>query len=307
MRAAVVVMLWIPAVLWLDRTASSSAQTLLGVLTWALLIVLLWRESPLLRAQTLVVIVFATTVEYVFSAWLGIYDYRLDQVPAYVPPGHGLVYLAAAGMGLALASRPSLARLAVAATVVAGAVLAVWGLWRSNDVLGAFWYLCLVGFLAWGRNRLLYVGAFVAVTWLEFLGTTWGVWTWKPRDTILGIVSIGNPPSVAAGGYGWFDLAAVAAAPALLMVWARLRGKQRDHVLVQNAVGAEPACDSTATVSGGAIVGGDFAARFAHDRDESCDVPRVELGLGSDVDGALGHKQVRPEVAVGSHSPAPTE
>jgi hypothetical protein len=36
-------------------------------------------------------------------------------------------------------------------------------------------------------------------------------------------VAIGNPPSGAAGGYGWFDLAAVLAAPALVRAWARLR------------------------------------------------------------------------------------
>ena len=219
------VCLWIPAVLWVDRTASSSTQVLLGVVTWALLVALLVRATPLLRVQVLIVVAFATMVEYVFSGWLGVYEYRLDQVPAYVPPGHGLVYLAALGFAASVGARRQLARVAVAATVVLGALAASWGLWLSPrpDVLGAFWYLCLLGFLVWGRSRLLYVGAFIVVTWLEVLGTAWGVWRWMPRDTILGVVTIGNPPSVAAGGYGWFDLAAVSAAPLLLAWWARAR------------------------------------------------------------------------------------
>ena len=79
-------------------------------------------------------------------------------------------------------------------------------------MLGAFWYLCLVGFLVLGRNRLLYVGAFLVVTYLELLGTTLGTWTWQPYDP-TGLVAMGNPPSGAAGGYGWFDLAAMAFAP----------------------------------------------------------------------------------------------
>ena len=261
MRTSLTVLLWIPLVLGVDRVASAQVQLLLGVLTWALLAALLWKASPLLRAQTLVVVAFATVVEYVFSGWLGVYEYRLGHVPAYVPPGHGLVYLAALGMGAALAARPALARAAVASTVVAAVVLASWGLWWSPrpDMLGAFWCLCLLGFLAWGRNRLLYVGAFVAVTWLELLGTVWGVWTWMPRDTILGIVTIGNPPSVAAGGYGWFDLAAVAAAPVLLAWWAKVgsgsdglraksrpaglgsRAQQPDDLVVEQPVGAEAA------------------------------------------------------------------
>jgi hypothetical protein len=38
-------------------------------------------------------------------------------------------------------------------------------------------------------------------------------------------VSIGNPPSGAAGGYGWFDLAAVLAGPAVLAAITRARRK----------------------------------------------------------------------------------
>ena len=42
-----------------------------------------------------------------------------------------------------------------------------------------------------------------------------------PRDTILGWVPQGNPPSIAAGGYGWFDLYAVLLAPTLVAAWDR--------------------------------------------------------------------------------------
>jgi hypothetical protein len=97
-------------------------------------------------------------------------------------------------------------------------------LWWSPqpDTLGAFWYLCLLGFLAWGRMRLLYVGAFLVVTALEVFGTRLGVWTWATLDP-TGWVSIGNPPSVAAGGYGWFDLVAVSVAPTIAAVILRLK------------------------------------------------------------------------------------
>ena len=55
--------------------------------------------SPLVRAQTAVVVVFASVVEYTFSPMLEVYIYRFDNVPTYVPPGHGLVYLAALAIG----------------------------------------------------------------------------------------------------------------------------------------------------------------------------------------------------------------
>ena len=211
-RSLLVILAWIPAALWLDRTASVTGQVVLGVVTVALLIVLTATKPTIVRWQVGIVVVFATVIELVFSGWLGVYEYRLGAVPAYVPAGHGLVYLAALDFGdWRWAQRHS--RVLVRATVVVVIAVAFYALIGTrHDVLGAFWALCLLGFLMWGRAPLLFVGAFWVVTWLEVLGTRWGVWTWQPVDTIAGWVSMGNPPSVAAGGYGWFDLVAVAGA-----------------------------------------------------------------------------------------------
>jgi len=60
------------------------------------------------------------------------------------------------------------------------------------------------------------------VTYLELLGTGLGSWRWAAHDP-TGLVPMGNPPSGAAGGYGWFDLVAVALAPLLIAGVARLR------------------------------------------------------------------------------------
>jgi hypothetical protein len=126
---------------------------------------------------------------------------------------------------------------------VAAGAWALWGLLLSprQDVLGFFWYLCLLAFLRWGRSTLLYVGAFVMVSYLEILGTAWGVWAWMPRDTIMGWVAQGNPPSIAAGGYGWFDLYAVLLAPAILERWYAWSAKRRKDGVVQEAVGGDAA------------------------------------------------------------------
>ncbi len=235
-RALVLALVWIPSVLWLDRTADLGGQLVLGAVTWALLAWWLAHEEPLVRAQTAVVVALATVVEYVFSGWLGVYVYRLDHVPAYVPPGHGLVYLAALAFGrLAVVRRHS--TLAVRATVVVAGAWALWGAVLSprRDLLGLFWYLCLLGFLRWGRSTLLYVGAFVVVSYLEILGTRWGVWAWQPVDTIMGWVPMGNPPSIAAGGYGWFDLYAVLLAPGLVGLWRRLTGRGPEAAVAADA------------------------------------------------------------------------
>ena len=233
-----VVVAWITAVLLLDRGASLTQQRLLGVGTWLLLLALLGRESNRTRAQVAVVVVFATAVEYCFAGWLGVYNYRLDGVPWFVPPGHGLVYLGALAIGRsAYVERHR--RVLVPATLVVAGGYAVWGLVLSGrtDVLGAFWFLCLAAFLVRGRNPTVFVGAFVVVTYLELLGTGLGTWTWQVRDPILGVVAMGNPPSGAAGGYGFFDAAALWLAPRL----AGVRIKRPQNGIVQQPVRAQHA------------------------------------------------------------------
>jgi len=196
-------------------------QLVLGVGTWLVLVLTLRRESGLVRASTLVVVVLATAVEYTFSPLLQAYVYRIGTVPLFVPPGHGLVYLAALSIGRSPGVRAH-SRMAVGLTVAAGTAWSGYGLLLTGrpDALGAFWFACLVGFLCWGRNRLLYVGAFVVVSYLELVGTRLGTWAWAARDPVLGVVGQGNPPSGAAGGYGWFDLYAGLAAPSLLALSA---------------------------------------------------------------------------------------
>ena len=220
-----VVLAWIPVVLVLDRDASMGQQRLLGVGTWLLLLALLARQDVRTRLQVAVVVAFASIVEYTFAGWLGVYVYRLHDVPWFVPPGHGLVYLGALAMGRSeLFARNR--RWLIPLTLAAAGTYAFWGLFLSGrrDVLGAFWFGCLALFLLRGRNPLVFVGAFLVVTYLELLGTRLGTWTWQARDPILGLVAMGNPPSGAAGGYGFFDAAALWAAPRLV---ERLRGTRR--------------------------------------------------------------------------------
>ena len=79
------------------------------------------------------------------------------------------------------------------------------------DVLGAFWFLCLLGFLRWGpRAGLVRRQRSWSSAISSSMGTSLGTWRWQAHDP-TGLFAIGNPPSGAAGGYGWFDLAALLA------------------------------------------------------------------------------------------------
>jgi FtsH-binding integral membrane protein len=318
LAVAAAVLGWIGAVLLADavpglRHVEAARQLVLGLSTWAVLVVLLRRESPLVRTQTLVVVALATIVEYTFSPLLEAYTYRIGTVPLFVPPGHGLVYLAALALGRSALLRAA-PRLVTAATAVLGGAWALAGLLDPGrpDVLGAFWFACLLGFLAWGRSRLLYVGAFVVVSYLEIVGTALGTWAWAPVDPVLGIVSQGNPPSGAAGGYGWFDLYALLLAPWLLAAWTRATaavgarrgsaGKDLEHLVVQLAVGGQGAAAEGPV---GAVQRGEPAPGLDDHRHQRGHVVQLQGGLRGDVHAALGEEHVGPEVPVGPAAPDP--
>ena len=223
---AVALMGWLTLMLWLDRAGGGGdlwRQRALGAATWLVLVVTLATCTPLVRAQTLVVVAAATAVEFTFSPLLEVYLYRFHNVPMYVPPGHGLVFLSAWALG----HWPPVRRNLKAAAVVVGVAVGAWAsygwlLAERRDGLGFFWFLCLAGFLLWGPSRPVYVGAAVVVTWLELAGTHLGTWAWQAHDPILG-VTVGNPPSGAAGGYGWFDLAGLLLAPLIVAGVSRRR------------------------------------------------------------------------------------
>src|SRR5207248_463114 len=72
LSTAAVVVGWLGLVLALDVGASLGQQRALGIATWLLLGLLLWREPTRVRYQVAVVVVFATLVEYTFAGYLGV-------------------------------------------------------------------------------------------------------------------------------------------------------------------------------------------------------------------------------------------
>ena len=215
---AAIIVAWIGAGAVLESHATIWPQRALGVITWIVLLLILRGERRDVRAQVAIVILVATAMEYTASGLVGLYTYRLHNVPLFVPPGHGLLYLTALALGrsqlFAVLRRP-----VIGATLAVGGAWAIWGLAFSprSDVFGAIFFVCLVGFLLVGRAPLVYAGAFLVCSYLELMGTSVGTWAWATHDP-TGLVSIGNPPSGIPGAYCFFDAAALAGCAWLLGV-----------------------------------------------------------------------------------------
>ena len=218
---------YLAALLAVDTQCTYAWQLALGGVTWLVLGGALVRLPALARAQALGVVLFATVGEVTGSLIWGVYHYRLHNLPLFIPPAHGLVYLS----GIAVARLVPVRRLvAVAAT---GAAL--WGLLGLTvlprlDVAGAVGVPLLLVFLWRSRLRAAYAGVFVVVAALELYGTSIGVWHWARELPGLGIPD-GNPPSGVASGYVWFDVMGMLVAPLFLRLAGHREPEPRDAVL----------------------------------------------------------------------------
>ncbi|HXM59097.1 MAG TPA: hypothetical protein VOB72_27100 [Candidatus Dormibacteraeota bacterium] len=194
-------------------------QLALGVVTFAVLWLCTRYVSREEARQVWVCVAIATGFEVFGSLIWGVYRYRLGNVPLYVPPGHGMVYL----FGLTAGRLPVFRRhgrraaYVVLAACVAYAALGVTLLPAVTgriDVQGALCLPVLAACILFTRRYALFAAIFIAVLDLELAGTWARDWYWLPVAPWSAIPS-GNPPSAIAGGYCIIDgtvLLAIAAA-----------------------------------------------------------------------------------------------
>jgi hypothetical protein len=200
-----------------DANAGIEKQNALGVSGWVFLIGLLLGENREVRMQVIIAVIFATIGEHFASPFMGGYTYRFGNVPAYVPPGHGMVYLTA----VALARSGLFLRYARVITFLVILVCGVWSIWgisgfaKQGDAVGALLFCVFLIYLFKGRSPMVYLAAFFITTWLELIGTAVGTWKWAAIDPVLGLPQ-GNPPSGVAAWYCLVDAVAIGGAPLIL-------------------------------------------------------------------------------------------
>lgn len=186
-----------------DQLVDFWGQTLTNVGIWAAF--LYWlraarREDQIMLA---VCVLYATLGEIFLSLVWGLYEYRLTNVPLFVPPGHALLFM----LGRYLAQRAEawiewLVPLVAAPFVF---VLAVTGLGTLDALLFALFLLCILS----GRASRLYAVMFVLSLAMEVYGTWLGNWTWAAEAPWLGFTTI-NPPLAAGAFYCMLDMLVVA-------------------------------------------------------------------------------------------------
>jgi hypothetical protein len=171
----------------LDALGPPGSQAIVNLWTWGALIWVIRHSTPLHRRELAACVVLATLGElFLMEVW-GLYHYRLQNLPLFIPPGHALVFTAAMRLSRRV---PSWFPWAVFS---GSAVYIGYASWTGIDTQGLLWFAVLAGFMKWGREQALYGVAFMIALVVETYGTSLGGWRYYPVEPWFGLTTT-NPP-----------------------------------------------------------------------------------------------------------------
>ena len=192
----------------IDQHVRPWGQAAVSLAAWALLLYWIARSASAERAKLIACVVYASLGEIFLSLVWGLYDYRLGNIPLFVPPGHALLF----ALGVTLAARlPGWITMAVP-LATAPVIIAL--AWIGSDTLGPPLFALLLACMALSRARKLYAVMFMLALAMEIFGTALGNWTWNREVPWLGLATL-NPPLAAGAFYCVLDLLVVGTASLL--------------------------------------------------------------------------------------------
>jgi len=144
--------------------------------------------------------------EGIGSLLLALYQYRLKNIPMYIPMGHAIIYATVYHVCKQplvwrhhLAIEKCLGKFAFVATFMSLFIL--------KDVAGFLCYFIFLMIMHYRKKPIFYLSMFVMVYYIELCGTVFSTWSWY---VVLGnhpkFPTIGYTPSGIAGLYILIDL-----------------------------------------------------------------------------------------------------
>jgi hypothetical protein len=185
-----------------DQHVPFWGQTITSAGVWALLLYWIYVAPREQRLTLIACVSYATLGECFLSLVWGLYDYRLGNIPAFVPPGHALLFMLGAMITAYVRNWITwLVPLAAAPFVILLAAI-------GADTFGVVMFALLLSCMIFSQARKLYAVMFVLALAMEIYGTALGNWTWRPQVPWLEMATI-NPPLTAGVFYCVLDMLVV--------------------------------------------------------------------------------------------------
>jgi hypothetical protein len=171
----------------LDARGPSWGQGAVVVWTWCVLGWIAAGSTAAHRRELAVCLVLATLGEWFLMEVWGLYEYRLGNLPLFIPPGHAIVFAASTR------TAPSAPPWLPAAVALAGGLYVAWAGWTGLDTFGVVWFVAFLCYLIWSRDPGLCAVLFLFALAIEVYGTSLGGWQYFTREPWFGLATT-NPP-----------------------------------------------------------------------------------------------------------------
>ena len=207
-RIAAIVLATLTLGIPLDASGAHWAQPFVSAASWTALLTVAALVEAAERRALAACVVLATLGELFLKDVWGLYEYRLGNLPLFIPAGHALVYAAASRFSrVAPVWLPR-------AVVVAFAVIVGYGAWQGYDTFGLVWFAAFVGYVGLSANPRLCATLFLFAFAIEAYGTALGGWRYYTVEPWFGLTTT-NPPVWIGAIYCTLEtLVRVAAGPA---------------------------------------------------------------------------------------------
>lgn len=169
--------------------------------------IIFFRVHHRVKENMIAAVIIAYVGEYLFSILMGMYTYRLENVPHYVPFGHALVYVAVLCFSKATSVKIQHQFLERFFTIFIFIYATVFLIFK-NDVFGFVMTIATLFILRnKPRERLFYLTMYLTVVVLELIGTYYKCWYWPTTAWgIFDFLPSHNPPSGISFFYFLLDL-----------------------------------------------------------------------------------------------------
>ena len=155
-----------------------------------------YKGTQRVREQLIYAFIIGVVGEYIFSIVLGMYSYRLGNVPHYIPFGHALVFLGVYSFSRKSAIRNSSKKINYFLTISI-IVYAFVFLVFKNDVFGfVMTILVFYSLRKYPKEKLFYLTMYGVVVYAELIGTSLNTWSWpKLAFNTFEFLPSANPPA----------------------------------------------------------------------------------------------------------------
>lgn len=170
-------------------------------------LIVFWQVNKKVKELMIYAVLIAVLGEYLFSIALGMYTYRLENVPHYVPLGHALVYVGVLYFSKAASIIKHRKNVELFFTIFI-ILYASFFLIFKNDIFGFVMTIATLLILRnKPRERLFYLTMYITVAYLEIIGTNYLCWKWpETAFNIFPFLKSANPPSGISFFYFGLDL-----------------------------------------------------------------------------------------------------